>query len=91
MKKRILYGIYNLLGLMLFPFFMLFLLGACLRKPLYRKNIAQRFGRYPSDFFLKLRDKKVIWIHAASVGEVMMSRLFVYANNTQKQALLFPQ
>ncbi len=83
MKKWILYGIYNLLGLMLFPFFMLFLVGACLRKPIYRKNIAQRFGCYPSDFFLKLRDKKVIWIHASSVGEVMMSRLFV--QNLRKQ------
>ncbi|NOY85196.1 MAG: 3-deoxy-D-manno-octulosonic acid transferase [Nitrospirae bacterium] len=83
MKKWILYGIYNLLGLMLFPFFMLFLVGACLRKPVYRKNIAQRFGRYPSDFFLKLRNKKVIWVHASSVGEVMMSRLFV--QNLRKQ------
>lgn len=41
--------------------------------------MAQRFGRYPSDFFKPLQDKQVFWVHAASVGEVMMSRLFVRA------------
>ncbi len=77
MKKQLLYGIYNLLCLLLLPFFALFLIGTWLRKPAYRKNFSQRFGCYPADFFSGLRDKKVIWIHAASVGEVMMSRLFV--------------
>lgn len=82
MKKRVLYGIYNLLCLLLFPFFSLFLLGTYFKKPVYRKNMAQRFGCYPSDFFSCLRNKKVIWIHAASVGEVMMSRLFVQGLRT---------
>ena len=78
MKKRFFYGFYNLFLLVLLPFFLLFLLGTYLKKPLYRAHFFQRFGIYPPGFFLKLRDKKIIWIHASSVAEIMMSRLFVH-------------
>lgn len=77
MKKRVLYGIYDFLCVFLFPFFLLFFFGTWFLKPIYRANFLQRFGCYPSDFFSGLCDKKVIWVHASSVGEVMMSRLFV--------------
>jgi len=77
MKKIGLFGLYNLLSLLLLPFFALFILGTWFFKPVYRAHLAQRFACYPADLFRALHDKQVIWVHAASVGEVMMSRLFV--------------
>ncbi len=77
MKKLFFVGLYQSITLLLLPFFLLFILGTLLRKPIYRKNMAQRFGLYPATFFKLLQGKKVVWIHAASVGEVMMSRFFV--------------
>ncbi len=79
MKRICLFGIYNVFSLLVFPFFLLFLLTALFIRPAYRKNISQRFGWYPSVFFQVLKKKKTIWIHAASVGEVMMTRYFVQA------------
>jgi len=78
MKKQSLLIAYHFLSLLMFPAFCLFLLGAVLRRPAYRRGMAQRFGIYPPDFFKRLRGKKVLWIHAASVGEVMMSRSFIH-------------
>ncbi len=77
MKQLILFSLYNLLTLLLLPFFTIFIAGTWLSKPVYRNNMAQRFGRYPSDFFRSFQNKTVFWVHAASVGEVMMSRLFI--------------
>ncbi|MFQ5543266.1 MAG: 3-deoxy-D-manno-octulosonic acid transferase [Nitrospiria bacterium] len=79
MKKTLLIGFYHLLTHLLFPFFLLFLAGALILRPGYRRNIRQRFGWYPSDFFSPILGKKVFWIHAASVGEVMMGRMFIQA------------
>lgn len=39
----------------------------CAGKP--RRGIGQRFGFYPSHLLQKIGDKRVIWIHAVSVGE----------------------
>ena len=39
--------------------------------------MSQRFGGYPPGFFRNIQGLAVFWVHAASVGEVMMSRLFV--------------
>ncbi|MFH1645385.1 MAG: 3-deoxy-D-manno-octulosonic acid transferase, partial [Candidatus Omnitrophota bacterium] len=36
-----------------------------------RKGLGLRFGIYPKDLVKKLREKKNIWVHAVSVGEVM--------------------
>jgi 3-deoxy-D-manno-octulosonic-acid transferase len=60
-----------------FPFILLFLLGRLAVRPAYRAGIAQRFGWYPGDFFKSLKGKKVFWIHAVSVGEVISSGLMI--------------
>jgi len=38
------------------------------------RDIWQRFGRYPKAVLESVAGKKVIWVHAVSVGEVMASR-----------------
>ncbi|MFQ5597355.1 MAG: 3-deoxy-D-manno-octulosonic acid transferase [Nitrospiria bacterium] len=46
-------------------------------RPAHRHGMAQRFGWYPKDFFQSLSGRQVFWIHASSVGEVLMSRSLV--------------
>ncbi len=75
--KTLFYILYQVLILLLLPFLLLWLSSSLIIHPAYRKDVAQRFGLYPADFFKALRGKRVLWIHAASVGEVMMSRLFM--------------
>ncbi len=79
MKTRFFYGLYNLSFLLLLPFFLLFLLGVFVFQPAYRRHMGMRFGIYPAGFFERLRGGRRFWIHAASVGEVIMSRPFVRA------------
>jgi len=80
----LLYGLYQLLGWLTliigFPFFLVY----SLITGRYRRGLAQRFG------FLGLKDnwppgKKVIWLHGASVGEVLLAR-----NLIKKLALILP-
>ncbi|MBL7068433.1 MAG: 3-deoxy-D-manno-octulosonic acid transferase [Candidatus Omnitrophica bacterium] len=40
------------------------------------RDILQRFGLYPKDIIENLKWRKVIWVHAVSVGEVMAARCF---------------
>lgn len=78
MKKLGFFGLYDLISLFLLPFFLLFMAGTWVMKPAWRPHLSQRFGRYPAGFFHGIQGKTtVFWVHAASVGEVMMSRLFV--------------
>jgi len=79
MKKPLSLIAYHVLSLCLFPFLCLFLAVALIRRPAYCRGVAQRFGFYPSGFFNALHRKQVFWIHAASVGEVMMARRFIRA------------
>ncbi|MBU0679521.1 MAG: 3-deoxy-D-manno-octulosonic acid transferase [Verrucomicrobia bacterium] len=39
----------------------------------YRKDFAQRFGRYSPDILRQLNARQRIWIHAVSVGEVFVA------------------
>lgn len=39
----------------------------------YHRDFIQRLGFFPKNFFEKIKDKKVIWMHAVSVGEVNAS------------------
>ncbi len=41
----------------------------------YHKDIWQRFGVYPKRLLDGIEQKKVIWLHAVSVGEVMAARV----------------
>jgi 3-deoxy-D-manno-octulosonic-acid transferase len=72
----LLYGLYQLLGwltfVIIFPFF--FFYSLCTGR--YREGLGQRFG------FLKVaRQKKgnglTIWLHGASVGEVLLARILI--------------
>lgn len=76
-RKRLLYFSYQFLMILFLPFILLFLLGRLVFRPAYRGGIAQRFGWYPAGFFKPLHGKKVIWVHAVSVGEVISSGLFI--------------
>src|SRR5579884_2776492 len=75
--KRFLFGIYQTSILLALPFLLLFLLRRLIGRPEYREGIIQRLGGYPRDFFAPLNGKRVIWVHAVSVGEVISSELFV--------------
>ena len=76
-SSKLLYFSYQLLMILFLPFILLFILGRLLVRPAYRDGIAQRFGWYPDRFFEPLKGKKVFWIHAVSVGEVISSGLLV--------------
>lgn len=41
----------------------------------YHRGYVQRLGVFPEDFYAGIKNKKAIWIHAVSVGEVNASRL----------------
>ncbi len=55
------------------PVFLLKLRQADDPKALWR----ERFGILPKDWALKFKEKKVVWIHAVSVGEVMAIEKFL--------------
>jgi 3-deoxy-D-manno-octulosonic-acid transferase len=76
-RERLLYFCYRLLMVLLLPFILLFILGRLAVRPAYRDGIAQRFGWYPRGFFKSLEGKKVFWIHAVSVGEVISSGVLI--------------
>src|SRR5512141_486341 len=76
-RRPLLYFSYQFLMILLLPFILLFILGRLVFRPAYRSGIAQRFGWYPNGFFKSLQGKKVFWIHAVSVGEVISSGLLV--------------
>jgi len=40
------------------------------------RDLWQRFGIYPKDIMDDIKSKKVLWVHAVSVGEVMAARSF---------------
>lgn len=56
--------LYTLAGILLLPFALLRLFWRSARQPGYRRNIAQRLGRFKGPV-----EPNVIWIHAVSVGE----------------------
>lgn len=62
--------VYNVLFLLFFclsaPFYFL----KMLRRGNWRGGFGQRFGFYSREFRERLRDKRVLWLHAVSVGEV---------------------
>lgn len=75
--KRFLFGIYRAMILLLLPPLSLYLLWRLIGRPAYRAGVMQRLGRYPRDFFKPLQGRRVIWVHAVSVGEVISSELFI--------------
>jgi len=66
--------LYNLF----FPFVLLFLLPGfiprMIRRGKYRHKFGQRFGAYSDRVWRRIAGKKWIWIHAVSVGEVLIAQ-----------------
>lgn len=75
--KRLLFGIYQAMILLLLPPLSFFLLWRLIGRPSYRAGVMQRLGRYPRGFFKPLEGRRVIWVHAVSVGEVLSAELFI--------------
>lgn len=75
--KRLLFGVYQAMILLLLPPLSLYLLRRLIGRPAYRDGVMQRLGRYPRDFFKAIEGRQVIWVHAVSVGEVISSELFI--------------
>ncbi len=75
--KRFFYIFYQTAIIISFPLFLLYLLFRVISQPMYRRGLTQRCGLYPDDFFQSLHEKRVFWIHAVSVGEVISSGLFI--------------
>jgi len=65
------YFLYNLLITIGVIFGLPFFLIKLITTPKYRPGAAQRLGFYPKEAADKLRGRKVLWIHAVSVGEVI--------------------
>ena len=61
----------------IFVFFSLAYLPYLLMTGRYHRDIWQRCGFYPADVIKRLSGKKVIWVHAVSVGEVMAARTLI--------------
>ena len=75
--KRFFYGLYQAMIFLSLPVLLLLLLRRLIGRPLYRDGVMQRLGWYPGDFFKPLEGRRVIWVHAVSVGEVISAELFI--------------
>ncbi|HET9419010.1 MAG TPA: glycosyltransferase N-terminal domain-containing protein [Chthoniobacterales bacterium] len=62
--------LYNLLWPLGFIFFLPGYLAKMFRRGDYRANFGQRLGIYDVDVVRRLTNRKPIWVHAVSVGEV---------------------
>ena len=72
---------YNLLLFLIFPFVLAKIYFRSLSQPAYRERIAERMGSIPI-----IKDKKTIWVHAVSVGEVIAAApLIKLLKNTYDQ------
>ncbi|KXS45916.1 MAG: 3-deoxy-D-manno-octulosonic-acid transferase [Candidatus Frackibacter sp. T328-2] len=54
----------------------IYLLKAIFRKK-YRRAIRDRLGFLPAEFYEAVAGKKVVWIHAASIGEVNIAKTLI--------------
>lgn len=70
--------LYTILLVLVFPFFFSwFLWQACCHKK-YRQRIAQRFGFIATDSRdSAIRNQPTIWVHAASMGEVLVAESII--------------
>jgi 3-deoxy-D-manno-octulosonic-acid transferase len=68
------YLIYNVLITVAFLFVVPFLPLLVLGGERFRGGLGQRLGWYPKDFDFRFNAHRPLWIHAASVGEVMSVR-----------------
>lgn len=55
----------------------------------YRKGFLQRFGRYEPELLRRLQERRRIWIHAVSVGEISVAVRFMEELRKAKPNLAF--
>ncbi|UCD84560.1 MAG: 3-deoxy-D-manno-octulosonic acid transferase [Deltaproteobacteria bacterium] len=77
------YTIYNLILLLIIPILSPFLLFKFFTDKRYRIGLGERFGILPKVIIEGEKNQNSIWIHCASVGEVLAARPFI-ATLTQK-------
>ena len=81
--------LYNLL----FPIVLLALLPGfivrMLRRGKYRHKFGQRFGFYSQRVRDRLRSRDRIWVHAVSVGEVLIAMKLIHAMRAEDPAVAF--
>lgn len=79
MPRPLVYLLYNLL----LPFVLLLGLPAFIIKGVRRgglaRNFAQRLGFFSPDFKYRIKDRKPVWIHAVSVGEIFIALKLIEA------------
>jgi tetraacyldisaccharide 4'-kinase len=69
LPTRFIYFLYRLLGLIGFPFILLYVLWRGVRDRRYFHGLPERLGLLPPD--LRQTSDGAIWLHAVSVGEVL--------------------
>ncbi len=69
--------IYNLVFLLLFPLMIPRFLLRMRRRGGYRSNFAQRIGIYDPELKQRIRSRPRVWVHAVSVGEVNLAVKFI--------------
>ena len=77
------YGLYRLFTIIAYPFVLLFMLMLAALKPAWRSRWGQHFG-----WWLPPVSEAVIWIHAASVGEVQVALQLI--SDLRNQAITAP-
>jgi 3-deoxy-D-manno-octulosonic-acid transferase len=70
--------LYNGIGSLLFPFLAPYLIYRLRRRGQAWEGIGQRFGLYSADVRERLREGTDLWVHAVSVGEVLLASVLLY-------------
>ncbi len=81
--QTIFFLLYQLLTVLILPPFLFFLGLRLGLHPEYRADFPQRLGLYPRAVREAVRGKRVLWVHAVSVGEALSASLFVQALRRQ--------
>lgn len=86
-------GWIRLLYNLLFPIVLIFMLPGFIHRMIkrgkYRHKFAQRFGIYSPRVLKKIREGKWTWVHAVSVGEVMIALKLIHALRKADPSLRF--
>ncbi len=83
---RTIYNILFTIGFLLsFPYYFFRLW----RRGGWREGVGERFGRYSARIKQALTNRRIVWIHAVSVGEVNLATLLVRALEPRLPALKF--
>ncbi len=82
--------IYNLLLIIAIVLLLPLVIFKILSNKNLKINLKDRLTLYPSEFKSKIKNKKIIWIHASSVGEVNVANILIknFKNFSQDYSIL---